>query len=282
MAIELQYENRDAVPEAFRADSVFNEIFTVKDDGSVVVTGVTGMKTQGDVDTVREALRKEREDHGATKAKLKPWGELDATETLAQLDRIKELEAAAGGKLDEEAINTIVEGRLGQATGPLQRQIEELTANLTASQEENTTLKTAIDTRDRNDGVRKYAAESKVHSTAIADVEMAASVMFEKNDDGKWVTKDGLEGVTAGIDFKGWLREMQKTRPHWWPESEGGGALGGGAGGGGFSGDNPWSHANWNMTEQGKILREQGRDVADRMAKAAGTIVGGLKPPAKK
>lgn len=280
MPIELQYENLDAVPETFRNDDIFNEIFTVKDDGTVVVTGVTGMKTQTDVDAVREALRKEREDHGTTKAKLKSWGELNAEDTLKQLDRIKELEVAAGGKLDENKLNDLVEGRLAQKTGPLERSVQTLTEERDTLKNENDTLKGQIESRDRNDAVRGVAVESKSHTTAVPDIEMAASVMLEKDENGKLVTKSGIDGITPGLDVKGWMKEMQRLRPHWWPESEGGGARGG-AGGGGFAGKNPWAPDNWNLTEQGKVLNEQGRDVADRMAKAAGTTVGGTKPMKK-
>jgi hypothetical protein len=42
--------------------------------------------------------------------------------------------------------------------------------------------------------------------------------------------------------------------------------------------NNPWSAAHWNMSEQGRILREKGREYADRLASAAGTKVGGVKP----
>jgi hypothetical protein len=280
MPIELSYENKDALPEAFQNEAVFNELFTVGDDGKVVLSGVTGMKTQKDVDTVKEALRKEREDHSKARDALKPWGDLNAEETLAQLDRIKELEAAAGGKLDEEKLNSLVEGRLSQKTGPLERQIKELTEAKTALETENDTLKSSIESRDRNDSVRAVATESKAHSTAVPDIEMAASAMLEKNDDGKWVTKSDIDGLTPGLDVKGWMKEMTKLRPHWWPESEGGGGRGGG-GSNSFAGNNPFSHEHWNLTEQGKIMNEQGRDVADRMAKAAGTKVGGSRPPKK-
>lgn len=280
MPIELSYENREALPAAFQNDEVFNELFSVGDDGKITVTGVTGMKTQQDVDAVKEALRKEREDHSKAKDALKPWGDLNAEETLAQLDRIKELEAAAGGKLDEEKLNQLVEGRLSQKTGPLERQIKELTEAKAALETENGTLKSSIESRDRNDSVRSVAAESKAHSTAIPDIEMAASAMLEKNDDGKWVTKSDIDGLTPGLDVKGWMKEMTKLRPHWWPESEGGGGRGGG-GGNSFTGNNPFSHEHWNMTEQGRIMNEQGREVADRMAKAAGTTVGGPRPPKK-
>jgi hypothetical protein len=281
MAIELQYDNRDALPEAFRSDAVFNELFTVGSDGKVILSGVTGMKTQKDVSTVQEALRKEREDHAKARDALKPWGELKADEVLSQLDRIKELEAAAGGKLDEAKLNEMVEGRLSQKTGPLQRQIETLTNEKTTAEKERDALKGQLEARDRNDAVRAAATESKVHLTAIPDMEMAASVMLEKDADGKLVTKNGIEGLTPGLGVKEWTKEMQKLRPHWWPESVGGGA-GGANGGTGYTGNNPFSAEHWSMTEQGRLLTEKGRDFVDKLAKAAGTTVGGQKPALKK
>lgn len=281
MPIELQYDNREALPEAFRSDAVFNELFTIGADGKVVLSGVTGMKTQKDVLTVQEALRKEREDHGKTKEALKPWGSLNAEETLAQLDRIKELEIAAGGKLDEAKLNEMVEGRLSQKTGPLQRQIETITGEKTKAEQERDALKTQLESRDSNDAVRSVATESKVLTTAIPDMEMAASVMLEKDADGNLITKSGINGLTPGLSIKEWAKEMQKLRPHWWPESEGGGARGGG-GGGGFTGNNPFSSEHWSLTEQGKFLNAHGREATDKLAKAAGTTIGGMKPAPKK
>lgn len=281
MPIELQYDNKDALPEAFRSDAVFNELFTTNAEGKIVLSGVTGMKTQKDVDSVKEALRKEREDHGKTKDALKPWGSLNAEETLAQLDRIKELEAAAGGKLDEAKLNELVEGRLSQKTGPLQRQIETLTGDKTKVEQERDALKAQLETRDRNDAVRSVATEAKVLQTAIPDMEMAASVMLEKDADGNLVTKSGIAGLTPGLNVKEWAKEMQKLRPHWWPESEGGGARGGG-GGGGFTGNNPFTAEHWSLTEQGKFLNANGRDATEKLAKAAGTTIGGAKPAPKK
>lgn len=281
MAIELQYDSRDSLPEAFRSDAVFNELFTVGADGKILLSGVTGMKTVKDVDTVREALRKEREDHGKTRETLKPWGELKADEVLAQLDRIKELEAAAGGKLDEKALSDLVEGRLAQKTGPLQRQIDTLLGGEKTLKEENAALKNQIDSRDRNDAVRAVAVESKVHTTAIQDMELAASIMLEKDTDGNLVTKSGITGLTPGLSVKDWAKEMQKLRPHWWPESEGGGSRGAG-GGTGFTGSNPFTAEGWSLTEQGKLLTEKGTDFVNKLAKAAGTTVGGPRPAPKK
>ena len=71
---------------------------------------------------------------------------------------------------------------------------------------------------------------------------------------------------------------MQEKRPHWWPVASGGGGTGSGAGGG-FT-DNPFSHAHWNMTKQGEAQRSDPAR-AERMAKAAGTTVGGTRPVPK-
>lgn len=268
--LEVTYDTQDVIPEPFR-------VLYAEKDGKFHLSGINGLKTQKDVDTVREALRKEREDHGKTRDRLKPWGELNPEETLVQLDRIKELEVVAGGKLDETKLNELVEGRLSQKTGPLQRQIENLTGEKTKAEQERDALKANLETRDRNDAVRAIATESKVLVTAIPDMEMAASVMLEKDASGNLVTKDGIAGVTPGLSVKEWTKEMVKLRPHWWPESEGGGARGGGSGNG-FAGNNPFSNEHWSLTEQGQFLTANGREAADRLAKAAGTIVGGMRP----
>lgn len=271
--IEISYDSIDAVPEAFRP--LYEE-----QDGKAVLSGVNGLKTQADVDRVQEALRKERNDHSEAQRSIKAWGDLKPDEVRSQLDRIQELEAAAEGKIDDDKINQIVESRLGQKTGPLQRQLEGLAEERDTFKNQYESLQNELVKRDRNDSVRSIAQEMKVHSTAIPDIEMAASYMLEQTEDGQFITKDGISGVTPGLDVKGFMREMQKTRPHWWPASEGGGAQGAGAGG--FGGQNPWSADNWNFTEQSRIMQEQGREVADRMARAAGTKVGGGKPVSRR
>jgi hypothetical protein len=267
--IELHYESMNDVPAAVRG------LYTDK-DGKAVLTGVSGMKTQDDVDRVQESLRKERDDHKATKESFKPFKGMDAAEVQANLDRIGELEAASGGKLDEDAINKIVESRLKQTTGPLQRQIEELTnsnGELTAT---NDKLTGTISTGSRNEAVRKIAAEMKVHGTAVSDIELVAANYLEKDEHtGKWIVKADAQGVTPGADVNQFMKEMQKQRPHWWPTSVGGGANGGLDGVNG--GKNPFSGNDWNVTQQGAILRSD-RELASQLATAAGTSIGGDRP----
>ena len=274
--IEITYDSIDAVPEAFRP--LYQE-----QDGKAVLTGVNGLKTQKDVFNVQEALRKEREDHAKVRDALKGWKSLgeDPTEIQAKIDRISELEAAAGGKLDESKLQQLVEARLGQKTAPLERQLRETTTNLEELQQENSTLKQSIERRDMSDAVRSVATEMKVISTAIADVEMVAAAYLERDSTtGEFIVKADAKGVTPGADVKTFMKEMQRIRPHWWPQSQGGGAGGGGGGLGGA--DNPWSADGWNLTKQGQVVKEHGMARAQEMAKAVGSTVGSTRPPKKK
>lgn len=270
--LELSYDKIDAVPEAFRG------LYTER-DGKAVLTHINGMKTQQDVMNVQEALRKEREDHGAAKTALKAWGSLKADEVQTKLDRIAELEAAAGGKLDEEAMQKIIDARLGQKTAPLERQLREIMAERDVLSQERDTLRGSIQRRDMNDAIRSVATEMKVLSTAIPDVEMVAAAYLERDSvSGEFIVKADVKGVTPGTDIKGFMKDMQKLRPHWWPASAGGGAGGGGFGG--DNGENPWSAKGWNMTKQGQYVREHGMAKAQEAAKAAGSAIGAIRAPA--
>jgi len=271
--LELSYDTQEAVPEAFR------ELY-VENDGKFTISNINGLKTTTDTDTLQEALRKERGDHKAVADLFKPWKDMKHDEVVTKLDRIKELELAADGKIDDDKINQMVESRIGQKTSPLERKIDSLNGDVTSITAERDGLKAQIQRRDLNDQVRAIATEMKVINTAIPDVEMVAHNYLERNEDGKWIVRATVQDVTPGMDIKGFMKEMQRLRPHWWPASEGGGANGGGSGGG-FGGTNPFAEATWNMTNQGNIIKEQGREIADRMAKAAGTTVGGLRPQKK-
>lgn len=271
--IELEYDTLDAVPEQVRG--LFEER-----DGKAVLTKINGLKTQKDINALNEALRKERGDHKAAKDALTPWNSLGKKpdEIQAQLDRIAELEAAAQGKLDEPAIQKLVESRLGQKTAPLERQLRERDEALQNVTRERDEARQIIARRDMSDAVRSVATEMKVLGTAIPDVELFAQTALERQEDGTFITKTGIPGVTPGVDVKTMLKDLQKTRPHWWPPSEGGGA----GGGNGRDGDNPWTAANWNLTKQAEITRSQGVAAAQALAKQAGSEFGATKPPAQK
>jgi hypothetical protein len=277
MSLKAIYEKKEDIPEAFQ------ELYTER-DGKWEVTGIEGIKTVADVERVQEGARKERNDHKETKDKLRDWEKLGKLEDVqGKLDKYPELEAAASGKeTDEDVIKQRVEARLEQHLAPVRRDLEK-------AQKEN---------REKDEKIQEYAAGdlrrtihdaigkaarpadgAKVLDSALSDVKMVGESMFEVVD-GKVITKDNIAGITAGAAPEDWLQEMQKTRPHWWPPSEGGGA-GGSGGKGGFP-NNPWSKEHWNLTQQGRVVREQGEEKAAAMAKAAGVQIGATRPAGEK
>lgn len=254
MPIEITYNSIDEVPAEYK--DLYSE-----QDGKAVLTGVVGLKTQKDIDTLSEALRKERKDHKEAKDKLAPWNGLDHSEVLTKLDKYDELEILATGKIDDTKINQLVETKLNQIKGPLERDLKKFKEMSETLLNENTSLKHNENLRLKNDQIRSAAIEAKVIPEAIDDILIIAGSLMELNEDGKAITKQN------GLDPKTFFIEMQQKRPHWWPASAGGGGQGSG-GQGGFA-TNPWTKDNFNMTEQGKIFKTN-PVLAEQMKKAAG------------
>jgi hypothetical protein len=274
MAIEAIVDSLDNVP------AHFHELYT-EQNGKYVVTGVTGVKPVDEFNRVYTGLTKERDEHKATKGKLAAWASVGTVEEVqAKLDRIAELETAAGGKLDDAAINKLVETRMSSKTAPLQRQID----TLTAERAERDTLLEQYRAKDVQRNIHDNLREAlKKHegfqASAFDDAAMLAERVFTVDEDGRVVTKDNV-GVTPGVDVAVWLAEMQAKRPHWWGPSAGGGAPGN-RGAGTTGGTNPFSAEGWNVTAQGAMLRDNAVR-AEQMAKAAGTTIGGPRPAPKR
>ena len=295
MDLRAIYDKQDDIPETVP----FRELFVEK-NGKWELNGITGVKTQADVDRLTTANTKERGRADGFRDKLKLWGDgskvgvdsdLEAwtgrhTELMASLDRMPELEAAAKGKLDEAQIEEIVTRRVdgtlkAKLAGP-ERQIRLLTTERDELLGANEKFTTQNRIRKVHDAVRKAAGPdaAKMRPEAVEDALELANRIFEVTDDGAVVTRDQV-GVTPGLEASGWLAEIQPKKPHWWPGSTGGGARGSGAGGGFGGGPNPWATETWNSTKQGQFYKEHGAERAEQMAKAAGTTIGGARPKAK-
>lgn len=267
MPLQHKYENKEDIPEQFQ--ELFTEV-----GGSFLMTEVVGMKTVEDVNNLQESLRKERSDHKTVKTALAKFGALDPDDIHGQLDRIHELEAAAGGKIDETKMAEMLEARLKTKTAPLERQLSELQTSLSDKDTELVGYQVREKRATIHNSIRKAATASKLRDTAIGDALIIGESIFDVDENGNVITKNNV-GVTPGVDATVWLTEVQNIRPHWWPESSGAGARGGK---GGISGsNNPFSKEHWNLTQQG-VMVTQDRTKADQMAKSAGTVVGGTKP----
>jgi hypothetical protein len=269
MLLKHRYEKKDEIPVEYLG------LFT-EQDGAWVLTGISGIKTQDDVDRLTDSLRKEREDHGEVKKKLRKFNDLEPDDVFAKLDRITELEAAAANKIDDTKLNEMVETRIKSRTAPLERQIKELTDDSVRLTGEVDTYKGKETKRTIHDQIRKAAVQAKLRDTAVDDALMIGENVFELDDRGRAVTKDGV-GITPGLAPDVWFTENTKVRPHWWPESQGAGAKGGN---GSDGANNPFSAENWNMTEQGQLFKAD-PEKATQFAKSAGTTIGGGKPARK-
>lgn len=251
----------------------FHSLYTER-NGKYELTGIEGVKTQADIDRLQTALTKERNDHKTLKDRFATFGDRKPEDIIAALDRIPELEAAAKGNLDEAKLNEIVEGRIKSRLAPVERQAQTLQQQLSEANASLEMLRTKDSLRIVTDAVRGAASKLKVVDSAVEDVTLLAERLFTIDETGAVVTKDNV-GVTPGISADVWLTDMQAKRPHWWGPSQGGGA--GGNRGGGSGVTNPWSKDSWNLTEQGRIYKENSGK-AEQLAKAAGTTIGGPKP----
>lgn len=265
MKLRYEYASLDEVPEAVRP---------LYEDrgGKFILTGVEGVKPVTEFETVHRSLQAERDAHKATKSKLGVWGDLNAEEVLAKLDRIAELEKVAGGALDEKKIDEIVETRIGSRLGPVERARK---AAETALAEKDALIASLLGEKKSNairSAVTRAAVADKVIESALEDVVLVAERLFDVTDDGKVTVKE------TGLSVQEWLADQKAKRPHWWPQSTGGGA---GGSSGVLAGENPWSAEHWNFTKQGQITREKGEAYAARLAQAAGTTLGGPRPKPK-
>lgn len=262
-------------------DEPFHQLYTKKDD-KYLLTGVEGVKTQADIDRVNRALAQEKEAHKKTKEKFSPFSDYleDAEATIEKITGYDDAVARADGKGKNDAALTAENTQLKKDLAAKERALAKLQGDFEGIVKVNTELTASQRRRVIGDAVRSAATKSKMLDTAVEDAMLMAERVFEVLEDGDVRTKEGV-GCTPGNNAEEWLAEIQSKRPHWWPASQGGGAKGSGGGGGAGWGKNPWSNEDWNMTEQGRILTADPAK-AERMAKAAGTEIGGRKPAPKK
>lgn len=256
-------------------DEKYHDLYTER-NGQFELTGVEGMKTQADVDRLQKAVEKEREAHKSTKEKYSFLNDYDLDEAKERLENYDELEAKTG-EIDEEKVNKLVEARVKREIAPLERENKQLKIQNEELGGKVQSFEKKDNERSITDNIRDAAQKLKIRDTAVDDAITLGLNVFERDEDGNVVTKDGI-GVTPGVQPEVWLEEMQERRPHWWPENQGAGARGNRTGGGG--GFNPFTAENWNLSEQGKLVRSN-PEKANQMAKAAGTSVGGPKPEKK-
>ncbi|OGV45852.1 MAG: hypothetical protein A2017_18300 [Lentisphaerae bacterium GWF2_44_16] len=212
MKLKAVYKTLEEIPQDLR------ENYTER-DGQYVLSGVEGIKTQADVDQLKKSLDAERDEHKKTKQALKKFGDVDPETLQDNLDELEELRSSGKKKLDDTAINEIVERRVKKELRKTETERDELKLKFEDSSKQLGELQSEKRNNSIESALRKAAEKIGVRKEAMDDV-LARKSIFDVSEDGKIVTRDGC-GVTPGLDPENWIAVHVKTAPHWVPPSRG-------------------------------------------------------------
>lgn len=252
----------------------------VEKDGKAVLE-LNGIKTQADFDNYATALKARLADAAGDLKAVKNQG-MSRDEITAL---IKEVATTLTPKPDGD------KGGKGGDDSALALKVHDLERELASTKEQLTTAKTEGETAKQTatkttikNALSGAATKAGVRPTAIDGLVQLIVDNFELSAEGAVVTKlegQSVQGVTPNTAPDGFMAAIQRASDftHFWPDSKGGGAGGGGkgGGGGGAGSDNPFSKDGWNLTKQGQLIRAD-RPEAERLAKSAGTSIGGARP----
>jgi len=266
MAIKIEYAAKEEIPAGF-------ETLYTETDGKFILTEVEGMKTEADITRLQTALTKERADHKFVKTKFAPLANLDVTEVLEKLDRFPELEELAKGKVDEVKLESIVQQRITQKLTPLQRQLVETEKRAKEAEDQVTHFKKVQTEETISSAILKAAKAAKITDDAVLD-DVVKIARFDMEIDPDTSEVRAKDGNTLAAYFT----TMQSKKAHWWGPTIGGGASGSNRGN--RVTNNPFSNEHWNLTEQGRMIKEDASK-ARQLAEMAGTSIGGARPKSK-
>lgn len=110
--------------------------------------------------------------------------------------------------------------------------IKELADKLEAASKGEETFKSLYETKVMDDSLREVCISAGVRPEAITDVLLRSKEIFSLDKDNAVEARDGKGGLkknAAGdvLTPAVWMEELKTTSPHYWPSSEGAGAVGG-------------------------------------------------------
>jgi len=201
---------------------------------------------------------------------LKSFEGLDADHVRQLVDRFQNDEI--GKLLKEGKWDDALAKKFESERGTYKKQIDDLTKDRDLSRKELSDLQSKVDRASLSEMTRRAMGKAKAHESAHEDAIYRVMSAFTK-EDGHFVRRDADGNLVMGA--KGpqtvdeYIEEV-RTRdlaPHWWPTPTGMGSKGGGSGG--ARSKNPWAKDTLNLTEQGKIMR-QDPQLAARLKQEAG------------
>lgn len=174
-------------------------------------------------------------------------------------------DADAGKTIKKEGFEEAVNQRVAAVKQASEKALAEAKAKADAAEAALQRHQVSIALRDAGGkfGLRK-GAESDLESRGFSVLKMV---------DGKLIAHDPISGQplynpedATPMQLEKWVEGLTKSAPHLFEESRGAGAPGSGTGG--VNGPNPFSQKTFNLTEQGRIMRENPA-LAQRLKAAA-------------
>ena len=186
---------------------------------------------------------------------LKLFGETKPEDIMTLQDKIAELEAMGGGSVGDSKIDEIMKTRLK----PFERKETRLSLERDTAMQELAELKGRMVEANRDQTVMTLAAE-KIQPQFLGDLKLRAKYELEYSDDMKSFQS------SAGLTAEEWVAKQIESTPAWGLASTGAGARGPK---GQVMGKNPFSKESLNLTEQGRLYKED-RAKYDRLKEQAG------------
>lgn len=140
----------------------------------------------------------------------------------------------------------------GDFAALIEQKLSPLKNDLQKERERNQQLQAQIEGKKLTDAVQSAGARAGVRASAMPDLQFRAERAFK-------VAGGEVVAVEAGQTLDGWLEGLKADAPHLFEQNSGGGASGNGSGGAGLNANgkkNPFAKETWNLTEQGRITRE--------------------------
>ncbi len=183
----------------------------------------------------RDKLNEFRDNNIQLTQKLKEYGDI-TPKTIEELQtEVNTLRNKKSGMTQEEVDNMLNDRVKSMRT--------DLEGKIKGYDNENKTLKSQLEVLVIDNTVRSAASNHKVLDTAIDDVVMRAKASF-KMKDGVAKAYDDKGNVIFGKDGESpltvqeWVKDLNKTAPHLFVQSTGGGANNQGSGGSGQKREN--------------------------------------------
>lgn len=222
-------------------------LYRESEDGKFVLD-VSDAKPIEEFTKVHSLLQQERNERKTMQEKLKAFGDRTPDAFYEMEDKIQELQAMTG-EFNEDKVNELLDLKMK----PVNRQMERVQKERDEALEALTNMKNEIN-QSKRDSSLMDAANGKIKQEFFTDLRLRAQHMLEYNEQmGEWLDE-------SGMNIQEWVNEQIKATPSWQPESAGAGTKSQSKATNVSPANNPFSKDTFNLTEQGRLYKENPKE----------------------